>query len=120
MAAFLAAREQPAEPILVFPNELALPLRLYYTGINAIVSVPREVSLEAYDPRNASITSGGGVSLISSTQSRAMPLRCGLSVARRLVTGGFPTVWGTSMRSLRRATRQRLRNSSLTGSPFSA
>jgi hypothetical protein len=57
VAAFLAAREQPAEPILVFPNELALPLRLYYTGINAIVPVPRDVLLEVYQPRNAAIKS---------------------------------------------------------------
>jgi len=49
VAALLMREERPGEPILVFPNEWALPLRYEYHGVNPIVPVPREVSLERYD-----------------------------------------------------------------------
>ncbi len=57
VARFLEDHERPHEPILVFPNDLALPLRMYYSGVNRILPVPREVSLEIYDPRNTAIRS---------------------------------------------------------------
>ena len=57
VAAFLMREEHAGEPILVFPNEWVLPIRYYYAGVNAMVPIPQEPSLEHYDPRDLAIRS---------------------------------------------------------------
>jgi hypothetical protein len=51
VARHLAERQQPGEPIFVYPAEYALPLRVYYSGPNPVVPLPSEPSLEDYDLR---------------------------------------------------------------------
>jgi hypothetical protein len=47
--AYLRAREQPGEPIVVFEAENALPLAYYYDGPNRIVAIPTAVNFSDYD-----------------------------------------------------------------------
>jgi uncharacterized membrane protein len=47
--AYLRAREQPREPIVVFEAENALPLAYYYNGPNRIVAIPAAVNFREYD-----------------------------------------------------------------------
>jgi Dolichyl-phosphate-mannose-protein mannosyltransferase len=47
--AYLRAREQPREPIVVFEAENALPLAYYYDGPNRIVAIPTAVNFREYD-----------------------------------------------------------------------
>ncbi len=57
VASYITAREGKGEPIVVFPNELALPLALYYHGSNRLAPVPRDPDLVHYDPRTPRIES---------------------------------------------------------------
>jgi len=57
VASFLMREEREGEPILVFPCEWALTLRHYYHGVNAIVPVPHEPSLDRWDPGDLGIDS---------------------------------------------------------------
>jgi hypothetical protein len=61
VARFLAAREQPGEPVFVFPCENVLGLRFHYEGRNALVPIPREPSLVEYDPRTFAVENAGDV-----------------------------------------------------------
>ena len=47
----LIETEIARQPIVVFPPDLAWPLSHYYSGMNAIVQIPRELDPEDYDPR---------------------------------------------------------------------
>jgi Dolichyl-phosphate-mannose-protein mannosyltransferase len=47
--AYLRAREQPHEPIVVFEAENALPLAYYYSGPNRIFAIPTAVNFRSYD-----------------------------------------------------------------------
>ena len=52
VAQHLMQSERPNEPILVFHADAVWPLRQYYKGQNQLVALPKENSLEKWDPRN--------------------------------------------------------------------
>ncbi|HKQ70844.1 MAG TPA: hypothetical protein VJT73_15970, partial [Polyangiaceae bacterium] len=49
VARTIESLEAKEEPILVFPSEDAMPLGVYYRGMNRLVPVPRPASLEHWD-----------------------------------------------------------------------
>ncbi len=52
VALHLMQSERPNEPILIFHADAIWPLRQYYHGQNQLFALPRENSLEKWDPRN--------------------------------------------------------------------
>ena len=61
VAELLMREEHPGEPILVFPSEWALTLRHYYRGVNPIVPVPHEPSLDRWNPQDLGVQSDAQV-----------------------------------------------------------
>lgn len=56
VADFLEANARAEEPILVFPSEEILALRVYFQGANRIEAIPEEPSLERYVPDSLRLT----------------------------------------------------------------
>jgi len=50
VASHIMQTEKPGEPILVFRSEFVLPFRVYYTGKNDVIPIPKEPNLQKYDP----------------------------------------------------------------------
>ena len=47
----IMSEEAQDQKIIVFPPDMTLPLSSYYSGDNIVVSIPRELDVENYDPR---------------------------------------------------------------------
>jgi uncharacterized membrane protein len=47
LVSFIESNEKPQQPVLIFPNYVALPFDYYYNGINKIHALPKSIDLSS-------------------------------------------------------------------------
>ncbi|TAM86017.1 hypothetical protein EPN42_14005 [bacterium] len=125
LTSYLEARERPAQPILVFEAENAVPLAYYYRGPNPIVAIPTAVDFRSYNVDHFVLHDGAQIAaqlaripgdhrtlwLVTGQYCRALNIDFGCDTLERYVRDHYETLstahfYGSELRELRRLTPQ--------------
>lgn len=52
VASYIMSYEKPNQPVLVFNAEAAIPLTYYYSGVNPVISIPKEEDFQSFNPQD--------------------------------------------------------------------
>jgi len=119
---YLASRERPGQPIVVFEAENVVPLAYYYRGPNPIIGIPMDVDFHTYDVARFVLRDGAQIDrrlarvpgehreiwLVTGKYCSALNIDFGCGILERYVREHYTTLstsqfYGAEVRLLRRA-----------------